>query len=118
MTLGIRGSRDRDIAPRPLPRSARQRTSAHRLHRRKNEKESDQNPGRGSRDGRSITLRFGKGAIDLSPQGRTRRISEPSAAASPVSATMTGAVKSAVVHVMKAMHLDRAHQWWQLVHQV
>ena len=31
---------------------------------------------------------------------------------------MTGAVKSAVVHVMKAMHLDRAHQWWQLVHQV
>ena len=37
-----------------------------------------------------ITLRFGKGAIDLSPQGRTRRIAEPSAAASPVSAAMTG----------------------------
>jgi hypothetical protein len=54
--------------------SARQRTSARRLHRRKNEKESDQNPGQGSRDGRGITLRFGKGAIDLSPQGRTRRI--------------------------------------------
>ena len=80
-----------EILPRrPLPRSARQRTSARCLHRRKNEKESDQNPGRGSRDGRSITLRFGKGAIDLPPQGRTRRIAEPSAAASPVSAAMTG----------------------------
>src|SRR5215472_5044471 len=54
------------------------------------EKESDQNPGRGSRDGRSITLRFGKGTIDLPPQGRTRGLAEPSAAASPVSAAMTG----------------------------
>ena len=31
----------------------------------------------------------GKGAIDLSPQGGTRRIAEPSAAASPVSAAVT-----------------------------
>ena len=61
-----------------------------RLHRRTNEEESDQNPGRGSRDGRSITLRFGKGAIDLPPQGRTRRIAEPSAAASPIPAALTG----------------------------
>ena len=30
-----------------------------------------------------------KGAIDLSPQGRTRRIAEPSATASPVSAAIT-----------------------------
>jgi translation initiation factor IF-1 len=30
-----------------------------------------------------------KGAIDLSPQGRTRRIAEPSAAASPISAAVT-----------------------------
>ena len=28
------------------------------------------------------------------------------------------AVKSAIVHAMKAMHLDRAHQWRQLAHQV
>jgi hypothetical protein len=54
-----------------------------------NEKESDQNPGRGSRDGRGITLRFGKGAIDLSPQERTRRIAKPSATASPVSVAIT-----------------------------
>ena len=59
-----------------------------RLHRRKNEEESDQNPGRGSRDGRSVNLRFGKGASDLPPQGRTRRIAEPSAAASPVPAAV------------------------------
>ena len=58
--------------------------------RRENEKKSDQNASRRSRDGRGITLRFGKGAIDLSPQGRTRRIAEPSAAASPVSAALTG----------------------------
>jgi hypothetical protein len=83
-------SRNRNIARRPLRRSAQQRTSARRLHSRKNEKESDQNPGRRSRDGRSLALRSGKGAIDLSPQGRTCRIAVPSAAASPVSAAMTG----------------------------
>ena len=32
---------------------------------------------------------LGKGTIDLPPQGRTRRIAEPSAAASPVSAAVT-----------------------------
>jgi translation initiation factor IF-1 len=37
-----------------------------------------------------VALRSGKGAIDLSPQGRTCRIAGPSAAASPVSAAMTG----------------------------
>jgi hypothetical protein len=31
---------------------------------------------------------------------------------------MTGAVKSAVVHAMKAMHLDRERQWRQSAHQV
>src|SRR6516165_8661177 len=44
------------LAGRPLPRSARQRTSARRLHLWKNEKESDQNPGRGSRDGSAAVL--------------------------------------------------------------
>ena len=37
----------------------------------------------------SITLRFGEGAIDLPPQGRTRQLAEPSAAASPIPATVT-----------------------------
>ena len=37
----------------------------------------------------SITLRFGEGAIDLRPQGRTRQLAEPSAAASPIPATVT-----------------------------
>ena len=43
----------------------------------KNEKEPHQNPGRGSSDGRGITLRLGKGATDLPPQGCTRRLAEP-----------------------------------------
>jgi len=87
--LQFEGLVTENIARRPLPRSARQWTSARCLHRRKNEKESDQNPCGGSRDGRGITLRFGKGAIDLPPQGRTRRITEPPAAASPIPAPMT-----------------------------
>ena len=53
-------------------------------------KESDQNPSRGSRNRRSITVRFGKGTIDLPPQGRTPRIAEPCAAASPILAAVTG----------------------------
>jgi hypothetical protein len=37
-----------------------------------------------------VQLDNGHQLVDLSPQGRTCRIAEPSAAASPVSAAMTG----------------------------
>ena len=43
-----------------------------------------------SGDRRSVALRSGKGALDLSPQGRTVRLRQPPAAAQPVSPAMTG----------------------------